>query len=415
MATVSFLLKEPTATKPTPIFAFLSFDGQRIKVYSGLLILPKKWNKGDQRGQLRGFPENGELNDALDLLEKRLLACYSQHRAQGKLPTIATVRTTALPVLEESEPIPEPAPSFWHQFDAWIALTRSKGKMRTAQTYVTAVKHLREFEAFTGYAVDFDTITPSFGDRYTDYLLNEADLTDNTINKQVDCLKRFLRYAVERGFTDTTKFERLTWKRKDPDIMTLTAEEVGAIEELDLTEHVRLDNARSLFLLACYTGLRYSDLVSIRKEHLRCATLRLTTLKTCETVTIPLQACAQELITRYLAGGIRPISNQKLNDYLKEVGQLAGIDSPIEVIRYRGGERVSRTVSKWKKLGCHTGRRTFVTLSLERGLRPEVVMKITGHRDWKSFKRYINITEQAVEREFAKVYEMSAPLLKVVK
>lgn len=188
--------------------------------------------------------------------------------------------------------------------------------------------------------------------------------------------------------------------------MTLTAEELAVIEDLELTEQPRLENARSLFLLACYTGLRYSDLVSIRKEHVRGTMLRITTLKTRETVTIPLQVRAMELIERYLAGGVHPISNQKLNDYLKELGRLAGVDSPVEVIRYRGGERVSRTVPKWEKLGCHTGRRTFVTLSLERGLRPEVVMKITGHKDWKSFKRYVNITENAIEREFAKVYEM---------
>jgi hypothetical protein len=49
MAAVSFLLKEPNATKPTPIFAFLSFDGKRVKVYSGLSILPKQWVKANQR------------------------------------------------------------------------------------------------------------------------------------------------------------------------------------------------------------------------------------------------------------------------------------------------------------------------------------------------------------------------------
>jgi hypothetical protein len=49
MAAVSFLLKEPNATKPTPIFAFLSFDGKRVKVYTGLSILPKQWIKANQR------------------------------------------------------------------------------------------------------------------------------------------------------------------------------------------------------------------------------------------------------------------------------------------------------------------------------------------------------------------------------
>lgn len=187
-----------------------------------------------------------------------------------------------------------------------------------------------------------------------------------------------------------------------------------ALEALQLPESGYLDNARSLFLLSCYTGLRYSDLVSIRLEHLRGSTLRLTTQKTKETVSIPLQARALPIVQRILAGGVRSVSNQKLNDYIKELGQQAGITALIEVIQYRGGKRESQTMPKWEKLACHSGRRTFVTLSLERGLRPELVMKITGHRDWKSFKRYVNITETAIEREFAKVYDMPE-LLKVAK
>ena len=57
-------------------------------------------------------------------------------------------------------------------------------------------------------------------------------------------------------------------------------------------------------------------------------------------------------------------------------------------------------MAKWERLGCHTGRRTFVTLSLERGLRPETIMKVARHRGWKSFQRYVNVTSDAVEREF---------------
>ena len=71
MAAVSFLLKESNATKPTPIFAFVSFDGQRVKVSTGLLILPKQWLKGDQRAQVRGLPGNGALNDVLALAEQQ--------------------------------------------------------------------------------------------------------------------------------------------------------------------------------------------------------------------------------------------------------------------------------------------------------------------------------------------------------
>ncbi|HEX8427173.1 site-specific integrase [Hymenobacter sp.] len=412
MATVSFHLKRPDAVIPTAIVALVTFDRQRVKVYSGLSILPKQWVKDEQRAKLKGYPQNGAVNDALDLLEERLLTYYDQQRALGLLPTPEALRGLAEP---EAPTAPVAArKSFADHYSEWVKLTLAKGKVGTARAGNTTLRHLKDFEQATGYAVDFDTITPVFADAYTSYLLGPANLTDNTIAKHIDRLRRFMRFATERGYTTARGWEKMKWKRQEPDIMTLTTEEVEALEGLELPAGSYLDNARALFLLSCYTGLRYSDLVSIRPEHVRGNTLRITTQKTRETVSIPLQARALLIVTRYLAGGVRLISNQKLNNYLKELGQLAQIDSPIEIIKYRGGNRSSQTMAKWEKLGCHTGRRTFVTLSLEKGLRPELIMKITGHRTWRAFQRYVNITEQTVEREFAKAYEMPE-LLKVAR
>lgn len=407
MATVSFLLKEPNATKPTPIFAFLSFDGKRTKVYTGLSILPKQWLKADQRAQVRGYADNGTLNDTLELIEQRLLDCYKEHRAQGLLPSTESLRAVVLPEQANTPAPQKQTPTFWGYFDEWIAITRAQAKIGSAKVYSTVARHLREYEQSSGYAIDFDTITLSFGDRYAAHLLHKVRLTDNTVAKQILTLKRFLRWARDRGYTAAIGFDRLSWKRQEPDIMTLTTEEVTALEQLVLPAGGYLDNARQLFLLSCYTGLRFSDLVSIRGEHVRGQVLRMTTQKTREMVTVPLRAEALVIVEQMLAGKVRAITNQKLNDYLKELGQLASIDAPVEVIRFRGGVRESTTVAKWERLGCHTGRRTFVTLSLERGLRPETIMKVTGHRGWKSFQRYVNVTSDAVEREFRQSWEQN--------
>ncbi len=135
------------------------------------------------------------------------------------------------------------------------------------------------------------------------YLLHRAKLTDTTVAKQVLTLKRFLRWARARSYTDATGFDRLSWKRQEPDIMTLTTDEVAALEQVELPTGGYLDNACQLFLLACYTDLRYSDLVSIRLEHLRGQMLRITTQKTRETVKISLRLKALTLAERLLASG----------------------------------------------------------------------------------------------------------------
>ena len=419
MAKISFLLNAPGADKPTPIFAFLSFAGRRVKVYANRSIHPKQWDAKERRALTRGYPRNGALNDWLELLEQRLLTCHDTHAAAGTQPT-----DTELRALAESEAPVEPAPAatpagglFWQRFEEWVAYTRAAGTVRTAQAHATAGRHLREFSEAQGYAIDFETLTPTVGDRWAAYLLNVAKLTDNTINKHLGRLKAFMKWASKRGYTDSTALDRVSWARREPDVIALSAAELAALEELPLAVGTRLEKARAWFLLACYSGLRYSDLVSIRPQHLRPATdklpahLRLTAQKTRAVVNVPLSARALVIVERLLAGELatlksQPITNPVLNRFLKELGQLAGIDSPVEVIRYRGGVADVATCPKYEKLTVHTARRTFVTLNLGKGMSAEFVMKLTGHTSYKSFQRYVNLTPQRVAEEFARFHEM---------
>jgi integrase len=87
-------------------------------------------------------------------------------------------------------------------------------------------------------------------------------------------------------------------------------------------------------------------------------------------------------------------SNQKTNQYLKDIGQLAGLTESVLIVKYRGIEKVEFLEPKYKFIGTHTARRTFVTLCLEKGMRPETVMSITGHKDYKTFKKYIKLTDK---------------------
>lgn len=421
MATVSFHLKEPGADRPTAIFALLTIDRRhRIKVYTGQSIHPGKWIKADQRAQVkgRGNELNGHLNDALAGIAERLLLTYSQHLAAGTVPTAAQLKEAAAPErLAEPEPVSAPGGLFWQRFEEWVSYTRDAGTRGTAQGHATAGRHLREFAESTGYAVDFDTLTPTVGDRFTTYLLNVAGLADNSIHKNLFRLKSFIKWATQRGYTTAPALHGVTWAKREPDVIALTAAELRALENLPLAPGSRLDKARAWFLLACYTGLRYSDLVSIRPQHLRPATdklpahLRLTAKKTRAVVSVPLSTPALSIVNRLLAGELatvksQPITNPVLNRFLKELGERAGIDSPTEVIRYRGGVADVMTCPKYEKLTVHTARRTFVTLNLGKGMSAEFVMKLTGHTSYKSFQRYVNLTPQRVAEEFAKFHEM---------
>ena len=412
MAKVSFYLTEPGADKPTPIFAFVSFDGKRVKVYTGLSIHPAYWLKGEQVARTRGYADGGAVNDTLKLLGERLATCYLNCRATGRNPTAAELRAVAEPEPEAAAPEAAPA-AFSAVYSEWIEGRKGVRSANTLRTYRTTLRHLTDFQQLKGYAVDFDTITAGFFEQFTGYLMRERSLNDSAVRKNVAILKHFLSYATERGLTNNLEYKRFTWKHREPDILTLTRLELRALESLDLAGRPALDNARALFLLGCYTGLRFSDVAGLRPENILPDRLRLTTQKTRDTLTIPLRPEARPILDRLLSGNLRPITNQKLNGHLKTLGQLAGLATSVEKVRYRGGNRLSETFAKYELLTTHTARRTFVTLALETGVRPEVVMKATGHKSWQTFRRYVNVTEDAVLKEFGAAFGTTdAPIMK---
>jgi integrase len=83
-----------------------------------------------------------------------------------------------------------------------------------------------------------------------------------------------------------------------------------------------------------------------------------------------------------------------MNDYLKELAELAGIDDLVTTTYYKGNIRFEETSPKYALLGTHAGRRTFVCNALALGIPPNIVMKWTGHSDYKSMKPYIDIADE---------------------
>ncbi|GAA3969487.1 site-specific integrase [Hymenobacter antarcticus] len=410
MAKIRFSLVEPKLDKPTPLFAFLSFSGKRVKVYAGRSIHPKQWDASEQKALTRGYPSNGALNDWLDLMRMRLTKCYDTHAAAGTMPTADELRALALPEDTEAaapEPTPEPTPArpdLLTTFSNWIENRGLTQSPNTVRTYRTCLRHLRDMQRIERYAIDFDTVSHGFGEKFARYLLTKRNLIDSVINKNLFRIKHFLVWAQENGYPVVVEPKQFRWQHQEPEILTLTRAEVQRLADLDLNSHPALDNARALFLIGVYTGLRFSDVAALKPEHIQPDRLRLTTQKTRTTLTVPVRPEAQPLLARVIAGTLRPIANQKLNGHLKELAQLAGIEAPTERVRYAGGQRRAHTAPKYEFVTTHTARRTFVTLALEAGVRPEVVMRITGYKSLAAFRRYVNVSEDTMLDEFSRAF-----------
>ena len=129
--------------------------------------------------------------------------------------------------------------------------------------------------------------------------------------------------------------------------------------------------------------------------------MNIVTEKTDDRLQIALNDCALSILRKYKKTeqeGERvfpPLSNQKLNDYLKEAALLARLKKKWVDEYYTGNERRRDEYKFYQIISCHDARRTFICCSLVLGIPPEVVMKWTGHRDYASMKPYIEISEEA--------------------
>ncbi len=192
------------------------------------------------------------------------------------------------------------------------------------------------------------------------------------------------------------KYRDFKIKKDTLEIIALTNEEFETLFYMDLSKDKRLAQVRDIFCFSCSTGLRYSDLDQLKREHIKNDEIRLTVKKTKELLTIPLNIYSNTILNRYasMMNPLPMISNQNLNYGVHELCKKAGINEPIEIVRFRGVKRESIIYPKHELISMHVGRKTFVTLSLEKGMTAEEVMACTGHKSYSSFKRYANVTEQ---------------------
>jgi len=188
-----------------------------------------------------------------------------------------------------------------------------------------------------------------------------------------------MRWARKRSYHGEVKFEAIKRTHVNKEVTFLKMDELKRIEGLTLGD--RLDAVRDLFLLGCYTGLRYSDLVRLSDENIGEGVLLVRTKKDEDRLEIPLSTPAKRIIKKYEGKSLSKISNQKGNDYLKEIAQKAELSRRVLVTKWDKGKRADKFVSLSSLVSWHLARRTFITLSLELGMDPAVIIKITGHAD----------------------------------
>lgn len=413
-----------------PVHLVYQIKGQR-KYYSipEVKVLPVNWDPENQKAvyldkkklQASGsehassaltLQEVSEINERLQSVLTRVRAIEYDYSEKGQPISVDLVidRLKDGGRVEAQEMAPK---SFLFEFlDKYIqdhSATREPGSLAV---YRALKNHLLAFQLAKGVKVAFESIDYAFFQAFQSFLIEKRNLNNTTVAKQLSTVKTFLNYARVQGIKVSDRYKDFKIKKDSLEVIALTSEEFEKLFTMDLSANKRLDQVRDVFCFACATGLRYSDLDQLRREHVKGAEIKITVKKTKEPLSIPLNTYSASILKKYskLDQPLPMISNQKLNDYVKELCQLAQIDEPVEIVRFRGIKREANTYPKYELIGVHCGRKTFATLSLEKGMSAEEVMSITGHKDYKSFKRYVTITEQRKKTVMANAWGAAKPI-----
>lgn len=278
--------------------------------------------------------------------------------------------------------------------------------------YENTFRYLKQFAKYIGKEPDFADIDLQFYDDFMAFLqgaecsLKKKDkatgkkiklkLATNTVGKKVQTLKIFLNDATERGINSNLKFKshKFTTVSEESDSFHLDTKELDQLYRHDFSEDKRLEKVRDLFLIGCWTGLRFSDLSHLAPENLKENFFYVTQQKTGGKVVIPVHPVVSEIMAKY--GGKLPpsISNQKFNQYLQEAAQIAGVNAITEKGITRAGKRDVKKFHKYELLTTHTARRSFATNMYEMGIPAYSIMAITGHKTETAFLKYLKTTPE---------------------
>ena len=394
MAEVKFILKEPNSKTHTLIYLFFRFNTQRLKYSTGQKINPKFWNPEKQRAkETRSFPEYAGLNAMLDDLATKAKNVYRALINLGTSPTPQKLK------LELNKSLFKEQVAQKKTFLGFIKelIDQSARKHGTLKHWNQTLRLLTKFQKTTKKEVDFDTINLDFYNFFVQFLTKEG-YAKNTIGGHVKNIKIFMNEALDRRLTQNLEYRNRKFKvtEEQVDKIYLSQQEITKIYELDLSGKEKLQKVRDLFVIACFTGLRFTDLMEVKAENIINSgnQIRIRTEKTGEVVVIPIHRFVREILAKY-NGGLPPvISNQKMNEYLKEIGELAEIDETVKFAITRGGKTVHELEKKFDLITVHTARRSFATNAYLMDIPAISIMKITGHRTEKSFLKYIRISQE---------------------
>lgn len=266
-----------------------------------------------------------------------------------------------------------------------------------------ALKRLKAYCQDRGKNLRWQLFDESFLLDFRKWCNETKKYAPNTITGQFSKMKEWMRVADGKGLLKSKAYEKWPTKKYDSDNIALTEDEIEAMYKLDFSaleikEKIdpksNIEKTRDLFIIACWTGLRFGDYSNLHKAVIDDNFIRIPTSKTNELISLPIHPLVRKIIDKY--NGVLPDGIDKSHSikHLKKCGELAGVDSITIIRKIKGGKQIIQKEPKYTFIGNHTARRSFATNQYRRGIPSATIMAITGHKTEENFLKYIKISKE---------------------
>ena len=372
-----------------PIYTRITINGKRIELSSNRFVEISKWST--EAGKMKGNSEEARsINSHLDMLRIQIIDMQME-LVHKKIPvTTETLKSKILGVDERERMI---IPIYQNHNDKIEELIGNGYAYGTLERFKISLKHLQEFIQWKYNLLDISItkIDYAFVTEFEFYLRSIKKCNNNTAVKYVRNFRKIIKICLDNDWLDKNPCSRYEGKMKEVERDFLTEEELSRIYNKRFSSE-RLTLVKDIFIFSCYTGLAYVDVKGLKKDHIGIGIdgqkwIFKNRQKTDTKSKIPVLPIAQEIILKYAnhpkclnEDSILPIlTNQKMNAYLKEIGDLCDIS---------------------KEITFHMARHTFATsVTLTNGVPIETVSKMLGHKNIQTTLHYAKILDKKVSED----------------
>ncbi len=379
------------------IYVRITLNSQRVEMSTGLKIEANKWCEINKRA--RGSSEQSKtINSCLGDINNNIYQVYSMLVGNGNAISVYDIKKHYLGT-------PEKRVTLMEIFERFIAIRKDLVGIEyshlTYRKYCTLKVHLLDFlnKKLNVQDVAVDDFKFSNLMDFEHFLRTDKGIGNNAAVKYVKYFRTVIGYALNTEMISKDPYVKYKGKIREVNRGYLTMEELSVLEA-KVFSNERLEMVKDIFVFCCYTGLAYIDIKMLTIDQISMGIdgeqwVNTSRKKTGNGVNVPLLPAALRIIKKYNGHPAREIdkkvlpvlSNQKMNAYLKEIGDICGIN---------------------KTLTTHLARHTFATtITLTQGISMESVSKMLGHSDIKTTQIYAKVTNQKILGEMVKLRELT--------